>query len=175
MNRKISICDIINISSIIQNKEKYKSRALLRDRCHCCSDFRALVRTIPDTSKSAPLFAFNHEKAELALTSRRCNVATLRRGDVEASRCCILLTFILVDPTSQRWDVTTWGRRDVGTSRRGDVATWGRRDVLAILMNCILLLQNCFQKMPFLHQLHLHTHQSPIRYPTTKTTKLNIK
>ena len=101
MNRKISICDIINISSIIQNKEKYKSRALLRDRCHYCSVFRALVRTIPDTSKSAPLFAFNHEQAELALTSRRC----------------LLLTFILVDLTLRRWDVTTWGHRDIGTSR----------------------------------------------------------
>ena len=115
---KISICDIINISSIIQNKEKYKSRVVLRDRRHCCSDFSALVRTIPDTSKSAPLFAFNDEKAELALTLRSCNVATLRRRDVEALRHCILLTFILVDPTSRRWDVTTWGRRDVGTSRR---------------------------------------------------------
>ena len=118
MNRKISICDIINISYIIQNKEQYKSRALLRDRCHCCSDFRALVHTIPDTSKSAPLFAFNHEKAELALTSRRCNVATLRHRDVEASRRCLLLTFILVDPTSRCWDVTMWGCRNVGTSRR---------------------------------------------------------
>ena len=118
MNRKISICDIINISSIIQNKEKYKSRAVLRGCRHCCYDFRALVRTIPDTSKSAPLFAFNDEKAELALTSRRCNVVMLRRRDVEASRHCILLTFILVDPTSRRWDVTTWGRCDVGTSRR---------------------------------------------------------
>ena len=118
MNRKISICDIINISSIIQNKEKYKSRAVLRDRRHCCSDFGALVLTIPDTSKSTPLFAFNDEKAELALTSRRCNVAMLRRCDVATSRRCILLTFILVDPTSQRWDITTWERRDVGTSRR---------------------------------------------------------
>ena len=118
MNRKISICDIINVSSIIQNKEKYKSRALLRGRCHCCSDFRALVRTIPDTSKSAPLFPFNDEKTELALTSRRCNVATLRPRNVEASQRCLLLTFILVDLTSRRWDFTTWGRRDVGTSRR---------------------------------------------------------
>ena len=117
MNKKIPICDIKNISSIIQNKEKYKSRALLRDRCHCCSDFCALVHTIPDTSNSAPLFAFNDEKKELALTSRRCNIATLRRRDVEASRRCRLLTFILVDPTSRRWDVTTWGRRDIGTSR----------------------------------------------------------
>ena len=82
MNRKMSICDIINISSIIQNKEKYKSRAVLRDRRHYCSDFRALVRTIRDASKSAPLFAFNDEKAELALTPRRFNVATLRRRDV---------------------------------------------------------------------------------------------
>ena len=44
-----------------------------------------------------PFYAFNDEKTELALTSRRCR----------------LLTFILVDPTSRSWDVTTWGRRDV--------------------------------------------------------------
>ena len=91
-----------------KKKEEYKSRALLRDRCHCYSDFRALVRTIPDTSPSAPLFAFNDEKTELALTSRRCNVVTLRHHDVEASRRCQLLTFILVDPTSRRWDVATF-------------------------------------------------------------------
>ena len=39
-------------------------------------EFCALVRTPP--------FAFNDEKAELVMTSRRCNVATLRRRDVAA-------------------------------------------------------------------------------------------
>ena len=144
MNRKISICDIINISSIIQNKEKYKSRAVLRDRRHCYSGFRALVRTILDASKSAPLFVFNDEKAELALTSRRCNVATLRRRDMEASRRWILLTFTMVDPTSRRWDVTTWGRHDVSkiTSKSCSFCT-----------NCTCIHTN--------HQ---------IRYPAIKTT-----
>ena len=52
--------------------------------------------------------------------------------DISESRRCRLLTFILVDPTSRRWDVgtsqrgdfATLGRRDVGTSRRWDVATF---------------------------------------------------
>ena len=58
-------------------------------------EFCALVRTPPDASKSAPPFAFNAEKAELVLTSRRCR----------------LLTCMLVDP-----NVATLGRHDVGTS-----------------------------------------------------------
>ena len=80
MNRKISICDIINISSIIQNKEKYKSRAVLRDRRHCGSDFRALVRTIPDTLNSEPILLLMMEGRS------RANVATLQRRDVATSR-----------------------------------------------------------------------------------------
>ena len=94
MNRKISICDILNISSIIQNKEKYKSLALLRDRRHCSSDFRALVRTILDTSNFEPILLLMMEGRSHA------NVATLRRHDVETSRRYCLLTFIIVDPTS---------------------------------------------------------------------------
>ena len=47
-------------------------------------EFYALVRTPPDAPKSAPPFAFNVGKAELALTSRCCNVETLRRRDVAA-------------------------------------------------------------------------------------------
>ena len=97
-----------NISTTVQKKEKYKSRALRQDQCHCCSDFRALVRTIPNASNSAPLFAFNDEKTELALTSRRCH----------------LLTFKLVDLTSRRWGVATLGRHDVGASRRWNIATF---------------------------------------------------
>ena len=58
----------------------------------------------------------------------------LRRRDVEASQRCHLLTFKLVDPTSRRWGVTTWGRHDVGTSRHWNVATLERRDVPAIFM-----------------------------------------
>ena len=66
----------------------------------------------------------------------RADVATLRRRDVEASRRFKLLTFELVDPTSQRWK-----RRDVETSRRGNVATLGRRDVAATFLHCPPLLQ----------------------------------
>ena len=101
-----------------KTKKQYKSRALLQGRCRCCSDFRPLVRTFPDTLKSASCLLLNDEKTALALASRRCNVATLRRHDVEMSRRCHLLTYIVVDPTSRRWDVTTWGSRDVRTSRR---------------------------------------------------------
>ena len=118
-----------------KTKKQYKSRDLLRDRCRCCSDFRALVRTFPDTSKSAPCFLLNDEKTALTLTSRRC----------------CLLTCIVVDPTSRHWDVTMWGRRDVGTSRRASHP----------YAHCLMLLQNCFQKLPFLYQLHLYRHQSP--------------
>ena len=92
----------IKHQSFCPKRRRYKSRALLQDQCHCCSDFRALVRKIPDAPNFGPLFAFNDGEAELALTSRRCNVATLRFRDVETSRSCRLLTFILVDPTSRR-------------------------------------------------------------------------
>ena len=37
---------------------------------------------ILDASNSGPLFAFNDGEAKIALTSRRCNIATLRRRDV---------------------------------------------------------------------------------------------
>ena len=132
-----------NISTTVQKRGKIQITGSSSRSMSLLSDFRALVRTIPDASNSGPLFAFNDGEAELALTSRRCNVATWRRRDVEASRRYRLLTFILVDPTSRRWEVTTWGRRDVP----------------AIFMHCLLLLQNCFQKFPFSHQLHLHSHQ----------------
>ena len=89
-----------------KTKKQYKFQALLQGRCQCYSDFRALVRPFPDTSKSAPCFLLNDEKTTLVLTSRRCNVSTLRRHDVETSRRCRLLTCIVVDPMSRRWDVT---------------------------------------------------------------------
>ena len=144
MNRKISICDIINISSIIQNKEKYKARDLLRDRCHCCSDFRALVPTIPDTSNSEPILLLMMEGRS------RANVATLRRHVVATSRCYRLLTFIMVDPTSRRCGVTTWGRRDVGTSRRSS-------HFHALLSSAPI----CFQNLLFSPHLHLHSQNLP--------------
>ena len=78
------IFNLSNISTSIQKEEKYKSRVLLQDQGRCCSDFNALVRTIFDSSNSGPLFAFNDGEAEIALTSRRCNVATLRHRDVTA-------------------------------------------------------------------------------------------
>ena len=48
-------------------------------------EFCALVRTPPDAPKSALPFAFNAEKAELVLTSRRFNVATLPLVDLNIS------------------------------------------------------------------------------------------
>ena len=82
-------CEYANINSIKHQYfypkiKKYKSRALLQDQGRCCSDFRTLVRTILDASNSSPLFAFNDGEAGIALTSRRCNVATLRHRDVAA-------------------------------------------------------------------------------------------
>ena len=148
-----------------KTKKQYKSRALLPDRCRCCSDFCALVRTFPDTSKSTSCLLLNDEKTALALTSRRCKVATSRRHDVETSRRCRLLTCIVVDPTSRRWDVTTWGRHDVGTSRRASHP----------YAHCLMLLQNCFQKLPFLHQLHLHRHQSPNQVSSHKNYEIKYK
>ena len=133
MNKKTQICNMSNISTTVQKEEKYKSQALHQDQCHCCPDFHALVRTIPDASNSGPLFAFNDGEAELALTSRRCNIAMLICHDVEASRRYRLLTFILVDPTSQRWSVTKWGRRNVP----------------AIFMHFLPLLQNASKNYPF--------------------------
>ena len=141
---------MFNLKNIIliskKNEKQYRSRALLRSRCHCWLEFLALVRTPLDASKSAPSFAFNAEKAELALTSRRC----------------CLLTIVLVDPTSRRWDVTTWGRHDVGTSRRGDVTTWGHRDVgtsrrSSHLHTLLSTAPNCFQSLLFSTHLHLHS------------------
>ena len=72
-------------------------------------DFCALVRTPPHTSNSEPLVLLMMEGRS------RADVATLRCHDVETSRRYCLLTFVLVDPTSRRWDVATLGRRDVGT------------------------------------------------------------
>ena len=53
--------------------------------------------------------------------SQRRKVATLGRS----------LTFIVVDQTSQRCNVTTLERHEAGTSRRWNVATLARRDVAA--------------------------------------------
>ena len=144
MNRRISICDIINISSIIQNKEKYKSRAVLRDRRHYCSDFCALVRTIPDTSNSEPILLLMMEGRS------RADVATLQCHDVETLRRYRLLTFIMVDPTLRRCGVTTWGPRDVGTSRRSS-------HFHAQLSSAPI----CFQNLLFSPHLHLHSQNLP--------------
>ena len=66
-------------------------------------DFCALVHTSPDASISEPLELLMME------CRSRANVATLQ--------CRSLLRWF-----TQRWDVTTWGRHDVGTSRRWNVA-----------------------------------------------------
>ena len=89
-----------------KKRKQYKSRTFLRDRCCCCSEFRALVRTFPNASNSEPLLLLMMEGRS------RADVATLRCHDVETSRRYRLLTFIMVDPTSRRCGVTTWGRYD---------------------------------------------------------------
>ena len=89
-----------NINTIVQKRGKIQITGSSSRSMSLLFDFRALVRTIPDASNYGPLFAFNDGEAELALKSQRCNVVTLRRRDVEASRCYLLLNFILVDPTS---------------------------------------------------------------------------
>ena len=127
-----------------KTKKQYNSRALLRDRCHFRSDFRALVRTFPNASNSEPLLLLMMEGRS------RADVATLRRHDVETSRRYRLLTFIMVDPTSRRCGVTTWGSRDVGTSRRSS-------HFLALLSSTPI----CFQNLLFSPHLHLHSQDLP--------------
>ena len=67
-------------------EEKYKSKSPLPDLGRCC------FLSVPSSIHfSIPLdflvpFAFNDGEEEIALASLRCNVATLRRRDVEASR-----------------------------------------------------------------------------------------
>ena len=127
-----------------KTKKQYKPRALLRDRCHCRSDFRALVRTFPHASNSKPLLLLMMEGRS------RADVATLRRHDVETSRRYHLLTFIMVDPTSRHCGVTMWGRRDVGTSRRSS-------HFHALLSSAPI----CFQNSLFSPHLHLHSQNLP--------------
>ena len=116
MNEKMkmfSIKNIILISKTISNNEKqYKSRALPRSLCHSALEFRAFVRTPPDTFISEPFVL------KMIGCRSRADVATLQRRDVETSQGFYLLTSALLTQ-----------RRDAGTSRRGDVATWRRRDV----------------------------------------------
>ena len=129
---------------LFKNGKQYKSQALLRDQCRYTMDFRALVRTPPDASISEPLVL-------LMIEGRSCvDVATFRRHDVETSQRCCLLTFTLVYPTSRRWDVMTWGRRDVGTSRRSS-------HFHAFLSIALI----CFQRLLFLLPLHLHSQKFP--------------
>ena len=121
MNEKMkmfSIKNIILISKTISNNEKqYKSRALPRSLCHSALEFRAFVRTPPDTFISEPFVL------KMIGCRSRADVATLQRRDVETSRRFYLLTSALLTQ-----------RRDAGTSRRGDVVTLGRRDVTVTSM-----------------------------------------
>ena len=137
---------MINKTSVLLSKTKkqYKSRALLRDRCPCRSDFCALVRTFPDASSSEPLLLLMMEGRSHA------DVATLQHRDVETSRRYCLLTFIMVDPTSRRCGFTTLGRHDVGTSRRSS-------QFHALLSSTPI----CFQNLLFSPHLHLHSQNLP--------------
>ena len=76
---------------------------------------------------------------------------------------CRLLTCIVVDPTLRRWDVTTWGRRDVGMSRR------------AIHPYALPHAAPKLLLKPFLHQLHLHRHQSPNQVSSHKNYEIKYK
>ena len=91
-----------NIILISKNGKQYKSRVLLRSRCRCCSVIlcpRSYASRSPPNSE--PLFLLMMEGKS------RADVATLRRRDVATSRRYCLLTIVLVDPTSRRWNVMT--------------------------------------------------------------------
>ena len=92
-------------------------------------------------------FSFNESEAEIALTSRHCNVATLRRPDVETSQRWTLVDFLF--SLTQRWDF----------------ATLRRRDVPASFMLFFSLLQNGPKNCPF---YMLFTQNARIRYRTIK-------
>ena len=125
---------------LYKNGKQYKSWALLRYQCRYARDLHALVRTPPDASIFEPLVLLMMEGRS------RTDVATLRRHDFETSRRCCLLTFTLVYPTSRRWDVTTWGRRDAP----------------ATFMHCFPLLQFASnQRLLFSLPLHLHSQKLP--------------
>ena len=109
-----------NIFLVSKNRKQYKSRVLLRSRCRCCSGIPCpcsyASRSPPN---SVPLLHLMMEGKS--------------RADVATLRCYCLLTVVLVDPTSRRWDVTTWGRRDAPD----------------LFMHSLHMLQNCFQQLPF--------------------------
>ena len=88
----------------------------------------------------------------------------LRRRDVETSRRYRWWTFILVDPTSRRWGVTTCGRHDVGTSRRS-----------SHLMHFHPLLQTASKNCPFRTNFtYIHTNCTN-QILSYKNTYLNVK
>ena len=131
-----------NIILISKNGKQYKSRVLLRSRCRCCSGIPCPRSYASSSSNAEPLLLLMMEGKS------RTDVATLprQRCDVETSRRYCLLTVVLVDPTSRCWDVTMWGRRDVGTSRRS-----------SHLHTLLSIAPNCFQSLLFSTHLHLHS------------------
>ena len=132
---------MFNLKSIIlvsKNRKQYKSRVLLRSQCRCCSG-------IPCPRSYASRSPSNSEPLVLLMMEGRSH------ADVATSRRYCLLTIILVDPTSRRWDVTTWGHRDVGTSRRWNIATLQPPSYFAF--HCSKL----FQSLLFSTHLHLHS------------------
>ena len=94
--------DLKKIILLSKNGKQSKSRVLLRSWCSCCSGIPcpgSYASRSP--SNSAPLLLLMMEGKS------RSDVATLRRRDVATSRRYFLLTVVLVDPTSRRWDVAT--------------------------------------------------------------------
>ena len=72
----------INHQQFFRKKENTKASLLSTDMGCSYYAFRALVRTFSDPPSISGPFAFNDVEAEITLTSRRCNVATLRGRDV---------------------------------------------------------------------------------------------
>ena len=75
----------INHQPFFRKEENTKASVFSTDLNHCCYAFRALVCPFFDPLSISSPFAFNDVEAEIALTSRRFNVSTLRCRDVEAS------------------------------------------------------------------------------------------
>ena len=86
----------------LQKIRNTKGSVFSNDPSRCCSAFRAFVCTFFDPPKIRSPLAFNDAGAEIVVTSRRCNIVTLRRRDVGS-----LIDFLLLTR-----------RRDVVTSRR---------------------------------------------------------
>ena len=78
----------INHQQFFRKEENTKASVLSTDLVRYYYAFHAVIRMFFDPPSISGPFAFNDVQSEIALTSGRCNVATLRRRDVSH-----LLTF----------------------------------------------------------------------------------